>query len=75
MKKNHSYDVGVMTVSEMITFLQSLPKRYGDWPICCCGSDECFLCFDEQEQCIIMDMEELFEEFDEENCADFFSQF
>lgn len=33
MEKNHSYDVGIMTVSEMIDFLQSLPKRYGDWPI------------------------------------------
>ena len=67
MRKNHSYDNGVMTVSEMVEFLQSLPKRYGDWPIYCCGSDECFWCFDEQEHYIIIDMEDLFEEDEECN--------
>ncbi len=72
MEKNHSYDVGIMTVSEMIDFLQSLPKRYGDWPIYCCGSDECYLCINEDEQYIVLDEENLFEEFDNDEWLDDF---
>lgn len=65
MKKNHSLDVGILTVTEMVELLQSLQGKYGDWPIYCCGSDECSLCINEEEQYIILDMEDLFEEFDE----------
>ena len=42
MEKNCTYDIGIMTASEMIEFQGSLPDTYGDWPIYCCGSDECY---------------------------------
>ena len=66
MRKNHSHDTGIMTVSKMVEFLQSLSKRYSDWPICCCGSDTFYLCVDEENRCIIVDEEDIFENYDEE---------
>ena len=72
MKKNHSYDAGIMTVSEMIEFLQSLSKRYGDWPIYCCGSDECYLCINEDERYIVYDEENLYEDLDDDEWLDDF---
>ena len=65
MKKNYALDLGILTVSEMIEMLQSLSPKYLDWPIYCCGSDECYLCISENEECIIIDMEDLFEEIEE----------
>lgn len=66
MKKrdNYSIEVGVVTVSELVEILQSLPKRYGNWPIYCCGTDA-YLCVNEEERNIVIDMEDLFEEFEE----------
>lgn len=70
MKRNYSHDLGIMTVSEMVDFLKSLQETYGDWPIYCCGSDECYLCINEDEQYIVLDMEDLFEEFDDDEWLD-----
>ena len=70
MEKNYSYDIGIMTVSEMIEFLESLPDTYGDWPIYCCGSDECYLRINEEEHYIVLDMEDLLEEFDDDEWLD-----
>ena len=66
MEKNHSYELGVLSVAELIDFLQSLPNRYRDWLIYFCGSDEFFLCVNEEEGYIVVDMEDLFDEFSEE---------
>lgn len=66
MKENHSYDVSGCTVGELIGFLQSLPKSYRNWPIHCCGSDQFFLCFNEEEGYIVADMDDLFESYDDE---------
>lgn len=65
MKENYSIDVGVVTVSEMIELLQSLLPKCRDWPIYCCGSGDCYLCINEDEECVIIDMEDLFEEIEE----------
>ena len=65
MRTNDAIEVGVVTVSELIEILQSLPKRYRDWPICCCGTDM-FVCVNEEQQVIVIDMEDLFEEFDDD---------
>lgn len=65
MKKSYSLDIGILTVSEMVAMLQSLSPKYKDWPIYCCGSDECYLCINEEEQYIVIDMEDLFEEIEE----------
>lgn len=65
MKRNCSHDLGIMTVSELIDFLELLQGTYGDWPIYCCGSDECYLSINEEEQYIIIDTEDLCEEFDD----------
>ena len=64
MKKNYSIEVGVVTVTELIEILQSLPKRYRNWPVYCCGTDT-FLCVSEEEHHIVIDMEDLFEEIEE----------
>ena len=70
MEKNHSYELGVLSVAELIDFLQSLPDQYRNWPIYFCGSDEFFLCGNEEDRYIVADMEDLFEEFDDEEWID-----
>lgn len=64
MKKNYSIELGVVTVSELIEILQSLPERCRNWPVYCSGTDM-FLCVSEEEHHIVFDMEDLFEEYDD----------
>ena len=64
MSGNYAIEVGVVTVSELIETLQSLPKRCRNWPVSCCGTDV-FLCVNEEEHHVVIDMEDLFEEIED----------
>lgn len=64
MRENCTIEVGVATVSELIEILQSLPERCRNWPVYCCGTD-IFLCVNEEEHHIVIDVEDLFEEIDD----------
>lgn len=66
MGKNYSIDVGFLTVSELIALLQSISEKCDDWPVYCCGSGEFFLCVNEQEECVVIDEEDVFDELDED---------
>lgn len=64
MRENYAIEVGVVTVAELIKILQSLPKRYRNWPVYCCGTDT-FLCVNEEEHHIVIDMEDIFEKIED----------
>lgn len=72
MKENYSLELGIPTVSELIETLQSLQNRHGDWPVYLCGSDEFFICVDEQNACLLCDMEDLFDDFDDVDLDDLY---
>ena len=61
MSENYAIEVGVVTVCELIETLQSLPERCRNWSAYCCGTDV-FLCVNEEEHNIVIDMEDIFEE-------------
>ena len=64
MRENYAIEVGIATVCELIEILQSLPERCRNWPVCCCGTDT-FLCVNEEEHNIVIDMEDIFEEIED----------
>lgn len=68
MRENYAIEVGVATVCELIEILQSLPEKCRNWPVYCCGTDT-FICINEEEHNIVIDMEDIFEEI--ENLEDF----
>lgn len=73
MKKNKSIEIGVLSVKEAIELLQSLPDKYSDWLIYCCGSDEAYLNINEVEGYIVFDEEELYWEDEDMDPTDIFS--
>ena len=64
MNKNYAIELGVVTVAELIETLQALPERCMNWPVCCCGTDM-FLCINEEERHLVVDTEDLFEEYED----------
>lgn len=64
MREHYAIDVGVVTVSELVEILQSLPEKCKNWPVYCCGTDA-FLCVNEKERNIVIDMEDIFEEIED----------
>ena len=64
MSENYAIEVGVVTVSELIETLQSLPERCRNWPVYCGGTDV-FLCIDEEEHHVVIDMDDIFEEYED----------
>lgn len=72
MKENYSLELGIPTVSELIETLQSLQNRHGDWPVYLCGSDEFFVCMDVQNEYVVFDMEDLFDDFDDVDLDDLY---
>ena len=57
MREHYAIEVGVVTVSELVEILQSLPEKCKNWPVYCCGTDA-FLCVNEKERNIVIDMED-----------------
>ena len=53
-------------------FFDPCLKRYRDWPIYCCGTDT-FICGNEEEQLIVIDMKDLFEEIDDDEWLEDFA--
>ena len=64
MRENYTIELGVVTVTELIEILQSLPKRCMNWLVYCCGTDM-FICVNEEKCHVIIDMEDNFDDIED----------